>query len=506
MFRTDSWQSHDDYRRLVNHSWDKYKSGGGTQPYEIQKQKLLNLNLDPVGEYLSGLYSHRGAPAKNQAQILRSLVLFVMLFNMTAAKCSLTLWVRDVLPASGVLVTLVGCESAETLPPLGSYYDFMNRLWSGDRSIYSRSHLMPAGKNRKGKKDVGPDGKLRDEEQARTKDLADSLIRGEDITDGRDSVLHSVLFLAAVLPSFRLGLISQDSLTMSGDGTAVPSHATPYGHLPKSPGILAQHPDPSECPRHYPDPDAGWGYDSGEKGWFFGRSLYILSCHNKELRLDLPLLPKFMEARRHDSISFLHAFDDFLNHDAGISPRNVCLDSAHDNMPTYRLMEHFGINSLIDINGRSTKSDSYQDDISFDKDGHPCCRAGHEMAAWGNDPRKDARKYRCPLKCGRVASCPHEGECSPGSYGRTVYVKEGRDLRFNTRIPRDSQQYKDIYSERTASERVNTRVLNDYRLQFLKIRGDDHFAFWTMLICICIHLDARAKAASLFYLSQANSR
>ena len=118
----------------------------------------------------------------------------------------------------------------------------------------------------------------------------------------------------------------------------------------------------------------------------------------------------------------------------------------------------------------------------------------------GKDPIKDARKYRCPLKCGRIDSCPHAGQCSPGSYGRTVYIKNNGDLRFQTRIPRDSEEYKKIYAERTACERINDRVLNNYCLQYLKIRGRDHFSFWTMLIGICIHLDARCKAASLYHI------
>ena len=84
-----------------------------------------------------------------------------------------------------------------------------------------------------------------------------------------------------------------------------------------------------------------------------------------------------------------------------------------------------------------------------------------------------------------------------GKYGRTVYIKNNGDLRFNTRIPRGSEEYKRIYKERTACERVNNRVLNDYCLQSLKIRGIDHFSFWTMLIGICIHLDARCKTAAL---------
>mgnify|MGYP007070151845 FL=1 len=78
----------------------------------------------------------------------------------------------------------------------------------------------------------------------------------------------------------------------------------------------------------------------------------------------------------------------------------------------------------------------------------------------------------------------------------TVYIKNHGDLRFHPQIPRDSEEYKKIYSERTACERLNNRFLNDYCLQFLKIRGKDHFSFWTMLAGICIHLDARCKVSS----------
>ena len=223
----------------------------------------------------------------------------------------------------------------------------------------------------------------------------------------------------------------------------------------------------------------------------------MLCTRNNELRIDLPLLMKFTDARRHDSKNFLYAIDDFGRHCGGLSPVNICLDSAHDNIPTYELLERWGINALIDINGRAKSSPDTPADITYDKNGHPICGAGHKMCPWGNDPLKDAHKYRCPLKCRRIDSCPYEETCSPGSYGRTVYIRNHGDLRFHPRIPRDSEEYKQIYSERTACERINNRVLNDYFLQYLKIRGRDHFSFWTMLIGICIHLDARYKAAHL---------
>ena len=164
MFKPELWQSHYEYRTLVtkigrrlSRNNPKYSFGS----YEEEYQKLLNLNLDPLAQYIPAFYSNGGRPATHQAQILRSLILFVLLFNETKAHTSLTLWVTKVLPESISLTVLIGCASTEELPPLGSYYDFMNRFWLAPRDSYSRSSLLPAGKNgKKPKKEIGPDGKL----------------------------------------------------------------------------------------------------------------------------------------------------------------------------------------------------------------------------------------------------------------------------------------------------------------------------------------------------------
>ena len=503
MFKPELWQSHNEYRTLVTkigRRLSRNNSKYSFDSYEKERQKLFNLNLDPLAGFIQGFYSKDGRPAKHQAQILRSLVLFVLLFNKTKARTSLTLWVRDVLPGSAALTVLIGCTCADELPPLGSYYDFMNRLWLSTREPYSRTALLPVGKNgKKPKKIIGPDGKLKEPEDTctvTTRDIVQDIMDGKPASDNPEAALQKIFSILAVLPSIQLGLVDAAGLTLSGDGTAVISHASPFGRRLSS--CSRSCPFRKKCSRHYSDPDAEWGWDSDNKTWYFGHTLYMLCCRNNRLKVDLPLLMKFTSARRHDSKNFLYAIDDFGRNAFGISPKNICLDSAHDNIPTYELLERWDINALIDINGRAKSSENAPDDITFDKSGHPLCRAGHKMCPWGNDPVKDAHKYRCALKCGRIDSCPYEQECSPGSYGRTVYIKNKSDLRFQPRIPRDSEQYQKIYSERTACERVNNRVLNDYCLQHIKIRGKDHFSFWTMLIGICIHLDARYKAAHLY--------
>ena len=167
MFKPELWQSHDEYRTIVNTYGRRLSRNNPKYSfdlYEKERQKLLNLNLDDLLDYIPQFYSDGGRPAKNQAQILRSLILFVLLFNQTPARTSLTLWVTQTLPNSISLIVLIGCTCADELPPLGSYFDFMDRFWLAPRDIYSRHKLLPEGRNgKKPPKSIGADGKLADD-------------------------------------------------------------------------------------------------------------------------------------------------------------------------------------------------------------------------------------------------------------------------------------------------------------------------------------------------------
>lgn len=501
MFKTHLWQTHNEYRTLVT-SVEKSTflpdSSSVFSPYMVEKEKLLHLNFDILQDYFRPLYSHTGRPAKNQVQIFRSLILCTMLACKANSKSSLTAWVRDSLPNSYALTVLIGCKSANELPPLASYYDFMNRLWAASRVRYSRSFTCPSDKNSKRpKKIIDDSGKLdesQDSDKTTARTIVDNILSGITVTENPEQTLQVIFNKLAVEPSIRLGLIDTDNLTVSGDGTCVISHSNPYGRRIPTDKCNDNNADDI---RHFSDPDAEWGWDSHEKCWYLGYSLYTLMTKCSNIKSDLPLLFNFTGARRHDSKNFLYAFDNF-EHNLNLHPKNICLDSAHDNIPTYELLDSRNINALIDINRRTNKADDTPEDITLSKTGHPICRNGCEMIPWGNDPYKDAHKYRCPLKCGRIDSCPYSNECSSGSYGRTVYIKNKGDLRWHPNIPRDSKEFAIIYSERTAAERINNRILNDYGLKNLRIRGIHHFSFWTMLIGICIHMDAWYKAAYLY--------
>ena len=90
----------------------------------------------------SAFFSSTGRPAKNQPQILRASLLFLLLLQ-GLTKPSLTLWLKR-LKSNRVLAALIVCTT-DSLPPPGSYFDFKERLWTVPvTGHYARNKLLPA--------------------------------------------------------------------------------------------------------------------------------------------------------------------------------------------------------------------------------------------------------------------------------------------------------------------------------------------------------------------------
>jgi len=103
----------------------------------------------------------------------------------------------------------------------------------------------------------------------------------KDIPFNFERHLQQFFYHVAVLPSMNCGLIFGEHLTVSGDRTAVHTHAFPHGHYRDgAPDNL----------RHFLDPDMVWGWDSDLDKYYFGDTLFQLSCYNRELKTDIPLL------------------------------------------------------------------------------------------------------------------------------------------------------------------------------------------------------------------------
>lgn len=115
------------------------------------------------------------------------------------------------------------------------------------------------------------------------------------------------------------------------------------------------------------------------------------------------------------------------------------LDSAHDDLPIYTMLEHDDVSSIIELNLRRSGHTVYNE-MKINSDGVPVCPIGRKMVCWGKCPGRQRVKWRCPAKVGKW-ECPTP--CSPSDYGRTFYTSTMDNPRLFPRIRRDSKEWRE---------------------------------------------------------------
>ncbi|WP_373265942.1 hypothetical protein [Hungatella hathewayi] len=109
----------------------------------------------------------------------------------------------------------------------------------------------------------------------------------------------------------------------------------------------------------------------------------------------------------------------------------------------------------------------------------------------GYDKSRGCLMWCCPFGKDHFEKC--ENSRTSSKYGRAIKTKSEWDIRLYTDVPRGIEAYKKSYNQRTATECINNRILNDYSLHRLMIHSKEHYSFLTTMIGICLHLDARSK-------------
>jgi len=472
-----TWISHAEYQQQAA---EKLSTTAKAYPhalweYEIPVSKLYILDLDPLKKLMLPLYSTTGAPAKNQPEIFRSLVL------MGSLGYPLDEWVKK-LPNNPVFCA--ACGFSGKLPGIASYYDFINRLIKLDE----KPRCKP--KKRKPRKKIGKNKKLPPKRTGTVKRLVKEILKGRRLNNRPERLLQEVFAAVAVKPSIDLGLIRR-SVSISGDGTCMKTGASQYGVKTCDCKDFF-----CDCHRRFSDPNATWGWDSHNDQWFYGYTGYFISTYNRTAKLDLPLYLRILDAKRHDSISAVVALAEFRDLYPELTVDTFISDSASDNYATYELLDEWNINAVIALN-KTNKGNKKYEECLVNEHGVPVCPGGNNMVYSGFCGNDRCRlKWRCPKACGKPQdSC---AECSQTPYGRTVYTKPDWDVRLFTKIPRGSLKWKSIMKERTAAERINNRILNHYGMERSHVRGKKRISFFTTVAGFNIHLDAQlAKLKSL---------
>lgn len=475
-----TWHTHTEYQTNLLKKLKQLRQARSKsiQDFTTSILKMWQMNLDPMQPIVAPLFSLIGRPSNQQPEIMRLLILMD-----DRREHDIDKWLKTV-AATPLFCALVGLD-ADELPGASTLRDFISRLWQGE---VPNPMKPPAYRP---KENLGKE-KQPPKRPGIIAELCRKAKKGEIFGGVPESFLQAIFTEIALKPSALLGLLGNtQKLKASADGTCVESHANPSGH--KVCGCQGR----CVCERRYADPYAKWGWDSYHKRYFYGYSLYALSCHNTALGLDLPLYLRFVDANQFDGVSLIEAFAHARNlYQSFLRFEALIADSAHDNYATYDLLRHFKVRPFIDLRTQKDGEIPKPLNIQLSKNGLPICPDGHEMINWGFDRNKFRTKFRAPCVVGSVSDCPYSDICSPTPYGKTIYLRNASNLRFHPPVPRGSDKWKAIYNERTAAERVNNRILTDYRLEQPKRRGKKTLAFFTFINAINVHLDALVKHGS----------
>nr|WP_270497044.1 hypothetical protein [Eisenbergiella porci] len=422
--------------------------------------RFWNLDLSFTDEFMRDKYSVFGPKPRTPSCMQRSFLLSID-FKVS----SLTDWAAQ-LKINPLYAILSGFEFGDT-PGVGTFYDFLNRLWDSDSDNLS-PHIHPLKAKVKKPKTKGskaapvekvsveqllpelentvfciehqPYGSLfqlyKSEflDQSVSKGLKGSKaapvekVSVEQLLPELENTVFCIehqpygslfqLYKSEFLDqSVSKGLITPDSLALAGDGTPVVTSHRERKHRIcdcASKGIMD-----CKCDRCFSQPDCDIGWDSSRDCWYHGYDLYMLVASDSES--DLPVFPLLSPASTHDSHGFLHCFFRMKCFLSGYHVTKLLLDSAHDAMPYYEYCRRAHITPFIDLNEKRGIKLPYKNDFTIGKDGVPVCREGRRMNHDGSEPSKHRIKYRCSL-ASRKYGCSCEHPCSGSKYGRTVHV------------------------------------------------------------------------------------
>ena len=495
-----NWMTHTEYVHFVKEANERYKqshSGDNLWRSEDERklvEKMLYLDIDLFMPLVTPLYSNTGRPSTPPDRTLRTWFLFVMTRGGSSfGAFGVDDWIRKTIVENPLIYTLIGCRSGLECPSIGTCYGLLDKLWQGSRERYSRDAQYGSRKNcRNGKFEIGSDSKAVDQEFT-VEDTAKRYKAGERLSANYEMMLQQMLAVMGVFPSISNGCIP-NVCCGSIDSTAYYEPASRYGKTDCGKARM-DCPYRRECGTSatYSSPDGSIGYDSGKGCPFHGEHLHVLSVYNWQAKVQVPICFSLMDAPRHDSIAFFVLLQETLRNVLRFHMDFFLGDCAFDHKPIYITLLEDGTVPLIGLNGKTIKYEGLPKGITINSQGIPTCKEGHEMAFFRNDEATQCWMYRCPMLSTKGCTCEHQQDCPYRTAGRLLTINPKDSPRFFTVIPRGSEEFKLIFFERSAAERLNNRLLHDYNLEGIKMHNADHRSFLVAAASICVHIDAWIK-------------
>lgn len=411
-----NWRTHKEYQSYLVDNIIPYflQDRKNVMQYESALSKLYILDLDSLKPLLAPFYSITGAPAKNQPELIRS---FILMSELRIH--GITKWVKK-LEHNQILCTMIGLSQSE-IHKVGTYYDLINRVWLENPKLeYEFEHSLHNFK-RKPRKKLKKNKKQPPRHPGIIQKFVDLALEGKTFDSRPELLMQQIFAKIGVEPTAKEGLYGDTkNIPISSDGTCVDSGGSSYGN--KECNCVENGIYNCDCKRKFSDSYACWGWDSYHEQWFYGYNEYILSFYNKDLKCDLPLYLRMVQARRFDGVSAIVALAEAKKLYPDFTFKSFCGDSAHDNYATYEFLHKLDMNAFIPLNETNKGNFKYPPHINVDKNGIPICIAGHTMVNWGFNHDRCRIKYRCPLATGKIDSCNCKEKCSPSDYGRCIYI------------------------------------------------------------------------------------
>lgn len=141
---------------------------------------------------------------------------------------------------------------------------------------------------------------------------------------------------------------------------------------------------------------------------------------------------------------------------------------------------------LVSRGNPGNRKDIPLDDVpgvaKVDKYGNPICEAGHPMIYLSRDFRHNQYIFGCPVfhpkaaKEGRKLTCSCRERCCSQDkrFGRVFRLDRDEVPWINWDLPVYSADFKQLYNQRTAIERVNSRLVDNLGFRQQRRRGKKH--------------------------------
>jgi hypothetical protein len=469
--------------------------------YSKQIIAFYNADLSPLYNIIKHAYtgSKAGSKPKDPIAVFRSLLLMVYL-----GFTSIDEWVVELRSVkmlaiiSGFLpwnykATADESYVPDTIPGVGTFYDFMDRLVLVDKLFHKSAYRRPKKNKKKPKPKLKKGEKLNNSRAGVIDRICNrvSKMGNSKLPDRPESRLNSILKEVFVLPSIKLGLLGNPSkFNFAGDSTNVKTSANPYGKRTcdcKSKGIIN-----CDCVRKHSDPNATWGWDSTDECYFFGHVFHHFTAADSPN--DLPIIIKTVSAKRFDGVTGVYALKELVDLYPEFDFYSGSFDKAYDAIGFYRLLTRYRIAPIIDINERHKQSLPLPE--GFDNDGYFICPSNYRMIKDGIDWSRRRHKNRCPHAVS-PNKYPCNKKCSQKPSGRTVYNYLDDNPRVFCPIPRNSELWKLLYNKRTTTERCNDRIKNDFNVKNSGVRSLERWTVRFFLGAFCMYLDTWYKNSNL---------